>query len=98
MLDITTVLVLVAALVLFQAGRKRLNRLPLPPGPPRLPLVGNAREMPSDEPWIWYGTELLEKYGAYSEYLLKPRSRYEATSQHCTYQETLSTYRWSDNL
>lgn len=31
-----------------------LTRLPHPPGPPGLPLVGNLRDLPSHEAWLTY--------------------------------------------
>ena len=41
------------------------NRLPRPPGPKRLPILGAMLEMPplNDKPWLAYD-EMFKKYGA----------------------------------
>ncbi|KAI0029080.1 cytochrome P450 [Vararia minispora EC-137] len=57
-----------AAIAFFSLAYQWLSRksaLPLPPGPPRLPLVGNAFDIPRDYPWKQYD-KLSEKYGASS--------------------------------
>lgn len=36
--------------------------LPLPPGPPRMPFVGNLLDMPEVKPWLKY-REWCQKYG-----------------------------------
>jgi cytochrome P450 len=48
-------------------------KLPLPPGPPRLPLIGNLHQYPKDEPWrayqAWnkkYGPIITLKYGQHT--------------------------------
>ncbi|KAI4594709.1 hypothetical protein KJ359_007512 [Pestalotiopsis sp. 9143b] len=38
------------------------GRLPLPPGPPGAPLIGNVLQTPKDAPWIHY-YDLSKKYG-----------------------------------
>jgi len=42
------------------SGRK--NKLPLPPGPKRLPLIGNVHQMPTENPWLAF-REWGKKYG-----------------------------------
>ncbi|KAJ4469274.1 cytochrome P450 [Lentinula aciculospora] len=39
------------------------RRLPLPPGPKRLPIVGNALDYPTDTPWVKYA-EWSREYGS----------------------------------
>ncbi|CAK5279069.1 unnamed protein product [Mycena citricolor] len=53
--------VLPCALLLF-SRRQRGRRAPLPPGPPRLPLIGNLLDIPAKEPWLAF-TEMRAKYG-----------------------------------
>lgn len=38
------------------------KRLPLPPGPRRLPIIGNALDYPTKTPWVEYA-EWSQKYG-----------------------------------
>ena len=51
---------------LFRSYRRNVasnpKRLPYPPGPKRLPVVGNLLEMPLEYPWLTY-TEWAKKYG-----------------------------------
>ncbi|KAH9852971.1 CyP450 monooxygenase [Lenzites betulinus] len=49
------------ALIVFLALRKR-SRIPIPPGPPGLPLLGNALDIPVTQSWLVY-RELAYKYG-----------------------------------
>jgi hypothetical protein len=42
---------------------KRQHRLPLPPGPAPLPLLGNILAVDANEPWLTY-TEWGKVYGA----------------------------------
>ncbi|OCH90317.1 cytochrome P450 [Obba rivulosa] len=60
----TVALAVVFLLVLRFAFRQRspLSRLPLPPGPPPLPLVGNIKDVPTSHEWITYA-EWAKTYG-----------------------------------
>ena len=50
-------------LSLLRRFRDNVKTLPLPPGPPSLPLIGNFFNMPTkDSPWVTFGA-LSEKYG-----------------------------------
>ncbi|KAH6899256.1 O-methylsterigmatocystin oxidoreductase [Coprinopsis sp. MPI-PUGE-AT-0042] len=52
-----------SALTLFQAIRShKRQRLPLPPGPRGLPLIGNLLDIPQDKPWKVY-SEWAGQYG-----------------------------------
>ncbi|KAG2138718.1 cytochrome P450 [Suillus bovinus] len=56
------IIILVAAATFFIYSRRR-SRLPLPPGPPSRPFVGNAHQiLPKNEPWRTYAT-WAETYG-----------------------------------
>lgn len=56
----------VALLWTIWAGRAKKGRLP--PGPPRLPLVGNLLQMPSTDPWETY-LAWKDVYGARLHFL-----------------------------
>ena len=43
-----------SGLTLFVVMRAGKRRLPYPPGPKRLPIVGNLFDMPSQEEWVTY--------------------------------------------
>ena len=62
------------ALVLWQFMTKRAKinpqRLPLPPGPRPLPLIGNALDMPAEFPWKTF-REWTNKYGALAYFNLR---------------------------
>ncbi|KAE8398031.1 cytochrome P450 [Aspergillus pseudonomiae] len=68
----TTKVVILLTLVLlcYCASILRRPKRPLPPGPPRLPLIGNLHQYPKSEPWKtyqkWhkkYGPIMTVKYG-----------------------------------
>ena len=48
-------------LVVFRDHRRR-GGLPYPPGPPRLPIIGNLLDVPKDAPWSAYA-DMSKKYG-----------------------------------
>lgn len=65
----TDVAVCVAALASYGAlyawkSRNNSKRLPHPPGPPGLPLIGNLRDLPSQPSWIEY-LRMGEKYSEF---------------------------------
>ncbi|KAI0052441.1 cytochrome P450 [Auriscalpium vulgare] len=43
-------------------ARRRAGRLPLPPGPPPLPVLGNLLDIPREKPWLTY-TAWGKQYG-----------------------------------
>jgi len=56
-LDISTkvpIACLVALFVVWVDRRNRRSKLPLPPGPKKLPIVGNLFDIPEGEQWIQY--------------------------------------------
>ena len=53
---------LVAFLWLAWSRRRRPGRLPLPPGPPALPLIGNLLDYPKVLPWLTF-RDMGRKYG-----------------------------------
>ncbi|KAI8974876.1 cytochrome P450 [Trametes punicea] len=55
------VFLILLASVVFVLARKR-NRRPLPPGPPGLPLIGNALDIPKEYSWLTF-RDFATKYG-----------------------------------
>jgi hypothetical protein len=60
-LDILLIVFSVAAFWGIRIYKKR-GRLPYPPGPRPLPLVGNLFDIPKEFSWLSY-TQLSKKYG-----------------------------------
>lgn len=57
-------LILLLGCVVVWFARRTRNRLPLPPGPTGLPIVGNILDFPSEKPWLKY----MEWVKEYSEW------------------------------
>jgi hypothetical protein len=60
-------LAILAALVLtafIRIRMKKHSRLPLPPGPKKLPLLGNLFDLPTSHEWLTYA-KLCKEYGMY---------------------------------
>lgn len=57
------VLALVAATAVL-VSKKNKQRLPYPPGPAGLPIIGNMLDMPNDVPWETYA-QWGKEYGQY---------------------------------
>ena len=60
-LDILLLVILAAAFLAIRTYRRR-GRLPYPPGPRPLPLVGNLFDIPKEFSWLSY-VQLSEKHG-----------------------------------
>ena len=61
-----------ASFTLYLRGKRR--KLPFPPGPKRLPVIGNLLDMPSGAEWITY-KQWGQLYGARCETAALPYSR-----------------------
>ena len=59
--DCFTISLSLYLLVVFR-DRRRRGGLPYPPGPPRLPIIGNLLDVPKDAPWSAYA-DMSKKYG-----------------------------------
>jgi hypothetical protein len=57
------------AVLFLHIFRRRRHALPFPPGPKGFPIVGNALDMPSRNPWLTYW-EWGIKYSMYFSYLI----------------------------
>ena len=60
--SIASVVVTMIALHRFARNRKVASRLPFPPGPRGLPIIGNVLDMPEHRLWEW-AAEKSKKYG-----------------------------------
>ena len=66
MFDVTPVLTALSLLSLVLLSRLFFSKkhAPLPPGPKRLPLIGNLLDMPSEQEWLTFA-QWGEKWGMY---------------------------------
>lgn len=54
----------IMSFVLYQSLKGSKQSLPLPPGPRKLPVLGNAFDFPKSEPWVTF-SKWGEQYGAF---------------------------------
>ena len=67
-MDLFTLLLFLGVLLfvyLWKTVFEAKRRLPLPPGPPPLPVLGNLLDIPRTAPWVGY-RDMCKKYGTYS--------------------------------
>jgi hypothetical protein len=57
-----TFLAATAVVFLIYVVHQKRRRAKLPPGPPRLPLIGNLHQAPAEAPWITFG-KWIQQYG-----------------------------------
>jgi hypothetical protein len=55
-------LVALVVLLAFYSIRKKRRTAKLPPGPPRLPIIGNLHQAPSTTPWLTF-QKWVDQYG-----------------------------------
>ena len=51
LLDFTIFIAFLVVLLAFVRNKQKNSRLPLPPGPPKLPFIGNILSFPSSFEW-----------------------------------------------
>ncbi|KAF2691498.1 hypothetical protein K458DRAFT_411217 [Lentithecium fluviatile CBS 122367] len=61
MLSPTLIFTFGVLFVVYVVQQKR-RQAKLPPGPPRLPLIGNLHQAPKEAPWVTF-SQWVEKYG-----------------------------------
>ena len=82
------------AAVLWRTKRRGGSALPLPPGPPRLPIIGNMLDMPKHDMHETF-RDMCTKYGAFCPPPLSPHLEAHnlAPSQVMSYTSTYADSR-----